>query len=81
MSVEGPFNINAFGTSQGWQCPICKRVYSPSTPMCFYCGNSSFENNITFAKVEQILNDTAQKLQKYKEQVVKINASREVESK
>lgn len=25
--------------NQGWQCPICGRVYSPSTPMCFYCGN------------------------------------------
>ena len=24
---------------QGWQCPICRRVYSPSTPMCWYCGN------------------------------------------
>lgn len=24
---------------QGWQCPICKRVYSPTTPMCYYCGN------------------------------------------
>ena len=24
---------------QGWQCPICKRVYSPFTPMCLYCGN------------------------------------------
>lgn len=23
---------------QGWQCPICKRVYSPTTPMCTYCG-------------------------------------------
>ncbi len=23
---------------QGWQCPICKRVYSPTTPMCNYCG-------------------------------------------
>ena len=23
---------------QGWQCPICKRVYSPSTPCCFTCG-------------------------------------------
>lgn len=22
---------------QGWQCPICGRVYSPMTPMCFYC--------------------------------------------
>ena len=24
--------------SQGWMCPICKRVYSPYTSMCFYCG-------------------------------------------
>ena len=24
---------------QGWQCPICKRVYSPTTLMCYYCGN------------------------------------------
>lgn len=23
---------------QGWQCPVCKRVYSPSTLMCMYCG-------------------------------------------
>lgn len=22
---------------QGWQCPCCKKVYSPTTPMCFYC--------------------------------------------
>ena len=26
------------GVQQGWQCPICKRVYSPNTMMCFYCG-------------------------------------------
>lgn len=27
--------------NKGWQCPICGRVYSPTTPMCFYCkGNS-----------------------------------------
>jgi len=24
--------------AQGWQCPICKRVYSPTTSMCLYCG-------------------------------------------
>ena len=23
---------------QGWQCPICRRVYSPFTPMCYCCG-------------------------------------------
>ena len=26
---------------QGWQCPVCKRVYSPSTPMCMFCGGTS----------------------------------------
>ena len=26
------------GAPQGWQCPICKRIYSPTTPMCYYCG-------------------------------------------
>ena len=32
------FNIN-IPVQQGWQCPICKRVYSPTIPMCFYCGS------------------------------------------
>lgn len=73
MSVEEPFN--GLFAQQGWQCPICKRVYSPFTPMCYYCGNSSSESNITFAKVEQTLNDREKK---YRE---KINASREAESK
>jgi hypothetical protein len=22
---------------QGWECPKCKRVYSPTTMMCLYC--------------------------------------------
>lgn len=26
---------------QGWQCPICKRVYSPFTVMCYYCGGDT----------------------------------------
>ena len=25
-------------TQQGWECPKCGRVYSPSTPMCIFCG-------------------------------------------
>lgn len=35
MKDETLFNI----AMQGWQCPICKRVYSPFTTMCPYCGN------------------------------------------
>ena len=31
---------NQFFAQQGWQCPICKRVYSPTTSMCYYCGNT-----------------------------------------
>lgn len=30
--------MNDFAVQQGWQCPLCKRVYSPFTPCCFYCG-------------------------------------------
>lgn len=91
MSVEGPFN--GLFAQQGWQCPICKRVYSPFTPMCYHCSNSSFKLDVTyvekpFAKVpNQILNDLTtfakveqtlnETVQKYR----KINASREAESK
>lgn len=91
---EGPFNINTFGAPQGWQCPICKRVYSPFTPMCYHCSNSSFKLDVTCTEKplteasNQILNDLTAfakveqtlngTVQKYRE---KINASREAESK
>lgn len=35
---------------QGWQCPVCKRVYSPYTEKCSYCGPEQESNvvpNIT----------------------------------
>lgn len=28
-----------FGAAQGWQCPICKRVYSPFAHECRYCNS------------------------------------------
>ena len=28
---------NQLPPQQGWQCPCCSRVYSPTTPMCFSC--------------------------------------------
>lgn len=49
---------------QGWQCPICGRIYSPDTIMCPYCGNYDikttttipiediFDNKITTIKAE-----------------------------
>jgi hypothetical protein len=27
--------------AQGWQCPICLHVYSPTTSMCSYCPASA----------------------------------------
>ena len=35
---------------QGWQCPICKRVYSPSTPMCLSCGNTEVRTTTTYTE-------------------------------
>lgn len=39
-----------FSAMQGWQCPICKRVYSPFIHMCMYCGNKEVET-ITLPKL------------------------------
>ena len=33
--------MNENFVQHGWQCPICKRVYSPMTFMCYYCGGES----------------------------------------
>ena len=41
MGAEDNIFIN-----KGWQCPICGRVYSPTIPMCFYCGKKELKNNI-----------------------------------
>lgn len=32
---------------QGWQCPICSRVYSPTTPMCFSCPSTTVSQATT----------------------------------
>ena len=47
--------------NKGWQCPICERVYSPSTPICFSCNNKQVtdcidENLVPFDKVCEYLN-------------------------
>lgn len=33
LSIDYNYNV-------GWQCPICKHVYSPTVTQCPYCGNS-----------------------------------------
>jgi len=37
MNTSTIGDIN-FGPQQGWMCPCCGRVYSPTTIMCMYCG-------------------------------------------
>ena len=37
---------------QGWECPKCKRVYSPTTSICSYCsqhtqGTATTETTLT----------------------------------
>ena len=38
----------------GWQCPVCNRVYSPTTSMCYYCGSEQDKTvvNTTGTKVD-----------------------------
>ena len=38
---------------QGWQCPICHRIYSPITPMCYYCGDAT-KNSTTTGTIKTI---------------------------
>ena len=40
LEIEELKNKNNNFIETGWKCPICGRVYSPSTQMCFYCGNN-----------------------------------------
>jgi len=39
--------INENFVQQGWQCPVCKRVYSPFTSCCFYCGSEGMTKTST----------------------------------
>lgn len=32
--------------SQGWVCPKCGHVYSPTTDMCRYCGQYEITTNL-----------------------------------
>lgn len=32
---------------QGWQCPVCKKIYAPNIPECLHCNNVETELKIT----------------------------------
>lgn len=44
-SPMGDYNYTF--TPKGWECPKCGRVYSPSTAMCYYCGNQTITTSPT----------------------------------
>lgn len=48
MNDTGP---EMFGVQQGWQCPVCKRVYAPFMSMCTHCGEEK-------TQVTNVLDDT-----------------------
>jgi rRNA maturation endonuclease Nob1 len=37
--LNGSVTYNTF-VQQGWQCPICKRVFAPFISECPYCGDN-----------------------------------------
>jgi len=34
--------------NSGWMCPGCGKCYSPTTPQCFSCGNTTLGTNTKF---------------------------------
>ena len=38
------FEVPMVGVQQGWQCPVCKRVYAPFVSECLYCGGNTVTN-------------------------------------
>jgi len=38
------FEVPMAGVQQGWQCPVCKRVYAPFVSECPYCGRNTVTN-------------------------------------
>ena len=58
-------NWNEIGFApQGWQCPVCKRVYSPTTPMCYYCGNGVVTTTTTNIETPKTEKDFTEKWKK-----------------
>ena len=46
---------------QGWECPKCGRIYSPTTPMCLHCPQEIKQSGIidTNDLVNRVSNSTS----------------------
>lgn len=38
----------------GWVCPVCTRVYAPTTPMCSTCGPHTMQQSEMATLAEQV---------------------------
>lgn len=38
------FKVPITGVQQGWQCPVCKRVYAPFVRECSHCERNTVTN-------------------------------------
>lgn len=54
---------------QGWQCPICRRVYNPRQEMCLYCGGGSISKQTVstqpYTPEQDLARATCNKIEKY----------------
>ena len=57
--------------NKGWQCPICGRVYSPTTPMCFYCGNKSESTQVATTQSGNLIDARCVKIENTLDDLVK----------
>lgn len=54
-------DFNNGWVNQGWQCPICKKVYSPSTPFCYFCGRDETYTTTNTSSIDKKLQDNKEK--------------------
>lgn len=54
LNAINPFN-GMLG-QQGWICPKCGRVFSPSTPMCLYCDKET--STVTSSNIQKFIEET-----------------------
>ena len=64
---------------QGWQCPVCGRVYSPSFPFCTVCGNQEAvtTTNVTtneYKPIDELVKEWKKMLDKAEEEPWYINS-------
>lgn len=64
---------------EGWQCPICKRVYAPFVITCTHCGKedtSNADNTIYTNTIPKNLDDFdyIKELKKYEQKLTSTNA-------